>query len=224
VAIRVYTERGSKRAFACAIDWPGWCRSGRDDDAALGALFESAPRFARAMKAARIPFTPPKDVSGFEVTARVKGDATTDFGAPGATPAFDREPLSDADMRRWLAVLRASWRALDAAAKEAAGKALAKGPRGGGRSRDAIVEHVIEADEGYVGALGWKYDRDPKAPVARRLEITRQAILDGLAASARGEIPARGPRGGVRWPPRKLIRRSAWHWLDHAWEIEERAT
>jgi len=222
VAIRVYIERGPKRAFACAIEWPGWCRSGRDEDAALDALLRSAPRFARAVKAARLPFTPPKDVSGFEVAARVKGDATTDFGAPGATPAFDTEPLEGTDMRRAQALLRASWRAFDAAARKAKGKSLARGPRGGGRTLDKIVEHVVEADRGYVGALGWKVDAG--AGSAGRLEATRSAMLDAIAASARGEIPARGPRGGVRWRPRKAVRRSAWHWLDHAWEIEDRVT
>jgi hypothetical protein len=25
-----------------------------------------------------------------------------------------------------------------------------------------------------------------------------------------------------RWPPRYVVRRAAWHVLDHAWEIEDR--
>jgi hypothetical protein len=56
-----------------------------------------------------------------------------------------------------------------------------------------------------------------------RMDAARAAALDGIAASARGEIPAKGPRGGTRWTPRTFIRRSAWHWLDHAWEIEDRS-
>ena len=39
---------------------------------------------------------------------------------------------------------------------------------------------------------------------------------------ARGELPDVGPRGGKRWPAPYAIRRSAWHALDHAWEIEDR--
>jgi hypothetical protein len=222
MAIRVYIERGSKRAFACAIDWPGWCRSGRDEEEAIAALLESAPRFAAAMKGVRPAFTAPKDAAAFTLAARVKGDATTDFGAPGATPDFDTEPLTAAEMRRWLDVLRASWRAFDAAVRKAKGKTLAKGPRGGGRSLSKIVDHVVGAEEGYVGGLGWKYDRTAGASLDKRMETARAAALDGLAASARGEIPARGPRGGKRWTPRKFVRRSAWHWLDHAWEIEDR--
>ena len=34
-SIDVYLEIGKKRTFAGAIDWPGWCRSGRDEGAAL---------------------------------------------------------------------------------------------------------------------------------------------------------------------------------------------
>jgi hypothetical protein len=51
----------------------------------------------------------------------------------------------------------------------------------------------------------------------------RRAVLDALAAAPRsGRVP-QGPRGGKRWTVRYFIRRSAWHALDHAWEIEDRA-
>mgnify|MGYP003380452358 CR=1 FL=1 len=35
--ISVYLEIGQKRTFAGAVDWPGWCRAGRDEAAALQA-------------------------------------------------------------------------------------------------------------------------------------------------------------------------------------------
>jgi hypothetical protein len=44
-----------------------------------------------------------------------------------------------------------------------------------------------------------------------------------LSAVACGEPVRTGPRGGVRWTARYYVRRSAWHVLDHAWEIEDRA-
>lgn len=221
--IDVYIERGSKRTFACAMEWPGWSRSGRDEASALDALLASAPRYARALKGTRLGFTIPQDVSAFAIVERLKGDATTDFGAPGAVPKSDQRPMDDASMRRTRAILRACWRDFDAAARKAKGKTLAKGPRGGGRDLDAILRHVIESDAGYLGALGWTYRLQPGSP-AQQLERTREAMLEGLAASARGGIPERGPRGGVRRKPRQIVRRSAWHWLDHAWEIEDRAT
>jgi len=221
-AIAVYLERGTKRTFACAVEWPGWCRGGRDEASALRALLDAGPRYARALKRTRLGFAAPKDVPALRVVLRVAGDATTDFGAPGATPSFDEAPMDDATLQRARAILRACWRAFDDAFAASHGRTLAKGPRGGGRTRATIVRHCLEADAGYLGALGWKYTLEP-GTVGEQCERTHQAMFDGLAASARGEIPARGPRGGVRWKPRKIVRRSAWHWLDHAWEIEDRS-
>lgn len=221
--IDVYLERGAKRTFACAADWPGWCRSGRDDESALEALLASAGRYQRALKGTRLGFKAPKDVSELRVVDRVKGDATTDFGAPGQTPKVDQAPLDDADLARARAIFRACWREFDLVARSVRGKTLAKGPRGGGRDLDAIVRHLLEADAGYLGALGWRY-RLAGGSAPHQVEATRGAVLEGLAASARGEIPARGPLGGLRWKPRHIVRRSAWHWLDHAWEVEDRAT
>jgi hypothetical protein len=222
-AIDVYVERGSTRAFACAVDWPGWCRSGRDEAGALEALFASAPRYARAMKRKRVPFAVPKDPSALRVTGRLKGTSTTDFGAPGVSPAVDARRVGASGLRELGRVLEACWAEFDAMAKAAKGETLRVGPRGGGRDLAKMTSHLIEADLGYLGALGWKH-MVGDAPPSLKLQRTRRAMLEGIAASARGEIPARGPRGGVRSKPRYIVRRSAWHWLDHAWEIEDRVS
>ena len=113
------------------------------------------------------------------------------------------------------------WAAFDHAVKIAEGRELKKGPRGGGRDLAGIVDHVLMADESYLKRIGWKVDSgEEKAET--RLERTRMAILEGLGASARGELPTEGPRGGKRWTPRFFVRRVAWHVIDHAWEIEDR--
>ena len=83
----MYLEVGARRVFAGALDWPGWCRSGRDEESAVGALVEYAPRYARGVKRAAGGFTAPKDPSALRVMERLKGNATTDFGAPGIAPA-----------------------------------------------------------------------------------------------------------------------------------------
>lgn len=106
----------------------------------------------------------------------------------------------------------------------AAGRELRKGPRGGGRDIEKIIEHVLEADKNYLSKLGWKLKLEPAADSHEKLALTRQAALDGLAAASRGELPSHGPRGGARWTPRYFVRRAAWHVLDHAWEIEDRTT
>jgi hypothetical protein len=218
-AIPAYVEVGAKRAFAGAIEWPGWCRSGRDEAAALGALAAYTPRYARALRGSRLGFGS-SDVT-FRVVERLKGGSSTDFGVPGEALAADAAPVDELELRRFGTLLRACWRTFDGAVETGTGRRLATGPRGGGRSLDKIVGHVAEADLAYLGALGWKPgeggERDD-------LDRVRRAIVDGLTASARGEIPARGPRGGVRWTARYFVRRSAWHVLDHAWEIVDRLT
>jgi hypothetical protein len=87
-----------------------------------------------------------------------------------------------------------------------------------------IVQHVLGADAGYLSLIAWKHKTSEENDPAEELRRTRQAILKALAAAAHGGVPARGPRGGVRWTPRYYVRRSAWHVLDHAWEIEDRVT
>jgi hypothetical protein len=218
-AYDVYLEAGSKRVFACAIDWPGWCRSGPDEAAALENLLEYAPRYAVVVRSARLGFTAPTRLEQLRVTERLEGNATTDFGAPGIIPSVDRAGASSADCVRFEKVLRAAWRALDAARKRATGKVLSRGPRGGGREPDAVVRHVMEAERGYLNGVGWKVSPGSDAD---RVTATRRAVIDALHASARGEIPARGPRGGIRWPARYFVRRVAWHAIAHAWEIERR--
>lgn len=224
--VAVYLEIGKKRTLAGAHDWPGWCRGGneRGEEAALQALVEYGPRYERVLRAAGIRFDAPADVSTLDVTERLEGNATTDFGAPDVAPSGDDAPVDDAELKRLQGLLKACWSAFDAAAEAAYGKELRKGPRGGGRELMGIVQHVADAEASYLSRLGGKA---PKAggedDPGRVLKEQRQVILDVLEASARGEIALIGPRGGARWTARYFVRRAAWHVLDHVWEIEDRA-
>ncbi len=143
-------------------------------------------------------------------------------GAPGIAPSADKKPVGAAELRRFHAILKACWRAFDAAVEAASGRKLRKGPRGGGRDLEGIIEHVLGSEAGYLGAVGWKVKEDEAKDAASRWAATRRAVLEGLDAAAQGLIPARGPRGGKRWTARYFVRRLAWHVLDHAWEIEDR--
>jgi hypothetical protein len=217
----VYLEIGSHRTIAAALDWPGWCRVGRDEASALQALFEYGPRYARILRPARLGFQAPNAVSALAVVERLKGNGTTDFGVPMRAPASDAQPVEDTELRRLQAMLKACWRAFDAAVEQAEGKALRTGPRGGGRTLDKIVEHVLGAAvQSYLTSLGGKAPQSKSAALSP--EPIRQAILETLKASAHGEIAEYGPRGGKRWSPRYFVRREAWHVLDHVWEIEDR--
>jgi hypothetical protein len=218
----VYLEVGQKKIFAGALDWPGWCRSARDEGAALAALVEYAPRYARIFSRTTIDFVPPDDPAAFAIVERLAGNTTTDFGAPDVAPAHDVEPFDEAARECCEAILAAIWRAFDRAVRAAEGKELRKGPHGGGRERDGIVRHVLGAEAAYLRRLGQKFSQDEAAPLDDEVQRTREAIRAALAAGSRGEIPTQGPRGGVLWTPRYFVRRVAWHTVDHLWEIEDR--
>jgi hypothetical protein len=196
---RAYLERGNTWVFACALDWPGWCRRGRGEEAAIEALLDYTDRYAAV---AGPDFTPGK----LAVVGRIRGNMTTDFGAPGAHGDWDDEPLGVAEAARHAGLLDACWRTFDAVASEAP-EELRKGPRGGGRDRDAVIDHVREAERSYGPKIGVRIP--PRTP----WEDQRTAILDAFRSGA--------PDGA--WPVRYSIRRLAWHVLDHAWEIEDRS-
>jgi hypothetical protein len=220
--IDVYLEIGQKRTLAGAVDWPGWCRAGRDEAGALQALFDASPRYASILHAAQIEFQPPAAVSDLVVVERLEGTTTTDFGAPDVALASDSRPIEDDELQRFLSLLKAYWQAFDRTVDAALGKELRKGPRGGGRDLEKIVRHVLESDAAYVARLAWKFKPDEMGDLDQELDRTRQAVVNALTAAAHGELPERGPRGGVLWIPRYFVRRLAWHVLDHIWEIEDR--
>ena len=189
----VYLEVGAKRVFASAADWPGWSRSGKTEQAALEALAEYAPRYAKVVKL-------PEDATNFEIAERQKGTATTDFGAPGVPARAEARKLTPKETERYISLLEDCWKYLDRVRKKVP-QELRKGPRGGGRDRDKMYAHVLDAEIAYASAMGLKL----KAP-------DRDALLAAL----------RKPSPDARWPVAYTIRRIAWHALDHAWEMEDR--
>jgi hypothetical protein len=211
----VYIESGSKRVFACAYDWPGWCRAGKDEAAALAALGAYGARYAPVAKRARVAFD--VDSAGtLRVAERLKGSASTDFGVPEAVSNRDRRPLSAAEGDRQAVLVKAAWAILDAVIANAPA-ALRKGPRGGGRDRDQIADHVLAAEAAYARKLGLRLaqpSRDNRPAIAE----FRAAIIDALAQASNG-----GPLVEKGWPQRYAARRIAWHALDHSWEIEDRS-
>jgi hypothetical protein len=221
--IPVYLEVTRKRTFAGAVEWPGWCRSAKTPELALEALVAYADRYAAVVSRSRLGFERPRSVDDLEVVERLTGNATTEFGAPGVPPKADARPLRAAELKRLTTILEASWRAFDRSAHAARGVTLSKGPRGGGRDLPKMQNHVFEAEEGYVGALGSRPPRLPGQPLAKRSAALRVSAVAALAALAAGK-PVADPRNTKRpWSPRFYVRRSAWHSLDHAWEIEDRS-
>jgi len=190
---------GSKKTFASALDWPGWSRSGKDADGALEALLASATRYGRVV------------------------GQVTDFGVPSQPARSDDDALGEAELERLVAILRACWSAFDRAAGEAAGVELRKGPRGGGRDLAKVTEHVVGAEESYLRQLGARPFARGDESAADGWPAHREAIVQTLRLRARGDEPENATKVKTRWSPRYFVRRAAWHVLDHAWEVDDRA-
>jgi hypothetical protein len=201
------------KSFASAVAWPGWCRPGKTPDDALAALADYAPRYAVIAKLAGVRFSP-KYGDELTVVDEVAGDRTTAFGAPNRRAATDARELTAAEADTQVRLLEASWAELDRLAVEAP-EQLRKGPRGGGRDRDKVVAHVIEAERSYARKIGVRHP--PFHGDAGALSAYREELATVLRAARSGEpAPA--------WSARYFLRRATWHVLDHVWEIEDKST
>jgi hypothetical protein len=220
VRIAVCLEVASKQAFASALDWPGWCRGGRDEGAALDALASYAERYEPVAERAGVSF--PSTVA-FDVVERVPGGPTTAFAArecrrpfPQVTAEAERAPVTPVAARSLVGLVVAAWATFDEVATASPAE-LRKGPRGGGRDRDALIDHVIVAEAAYARKIGVKLGRPAIDDIAA-IEERREAIAAVLGVASDGSPVV--PDG---WTTRYAARRIAWHVLEHAWEIEDRA-
>jgi hypothetical protein len=207
VSTAVYVEAGAKRVFACAVDWPGWARVAKDEESALAALADYVDRYRPVAEIAGVRF--PASAGHLDVVERVKGGSTTDFGAPEAVVSGDAEPLTKARAERLAVLVEGAFAFFDQVRADAPAE-LRKGPRGGGRDRDKMAAHVLDAEAAYFRKSGLKVPPGPEG---------RAAFLEALRA-------ARAPEPDIetkRWPWRYAARRVAWHALDHAWEMQDRA-
>ena len=218
--IAVCLEVTPKQAVASALDWPGWCRAGQDEGAALETLASYAGRYAPVADQAGISF--PATVA-FDVVERVPGGPTTAFAAPECRRPFpqviaeaEQTKVTPAAARRLVDLVTAAWATFDQIAAASPAE-LRKGPRGGGRDRDKLIDHVIGAETAYARKLGIKL-RQPATGDIAAIEELREAIAGVVGAPSDGSpvVP-----GG--WTTRYAVRRIAWHVLEHAWEMQDRA-
>ena len=209
----IYLESGGKKVIAWSLEWPGWCRIRNGEEAAAQALVDTAPRYRLIAERAGFNFVP----GDLVVALRIPGDANTAWGVPSVLAAAEAGPIDAGTARRNMDLLRAAWDMLEEAVTASPAE-LRKGPRGGGRDRDEIHRHVIEADRMYARKIGVRHKPfevdDQSALQAMRDEIS--AVL-GKPASGEPLVP-----GG--WNSSYAVRRMAWHVVDHLWEIEDRRT
>jgi hypothetical protein len=213
--IRIAEEAGAKRSFAWAVDWPGWARSGKSPGLARAALIGYGPRYALAVEAADLEM-PDVDEPVLYVVDSVAGGSGTDFGVPSAITDADRRPVMAAEAERLAALVEAAWTIFERVATGAPAT-LRKGPRGGGRDRDKMVGHVIEADHAYAREIGIRLP-EPNVGEREAIDAERAAMLEVLRRPSDG-----GPLAERKWTQRYAARRIAWHALDHAWEMEDRS-
>jgi hypothetical protein len=215
-ALRVILEIGKKRrVVAGALDWPGLDRWGTSEEDALAKLSKYVPRYTGVAERAGMAkaFARSREL---EVVERVPGSSSTDFWGIAHVPSqIEREVLSAPDLERRLEVLQATWAYFDDVAAHVS-KELRPGPRSVGRTREQIVRHVYANEPEQMSR---KVEvRTPMEVVLtpKGLAAHRQAYLDAMRAYNAEGKPAR------TWPIQFLIRRTAHHAMDHAWEMEDR--
>lgn len=213
-SLDIAEEVTPKRTFVWAVDWPGWCRGGKTPELARAALSAAARRYAVVARTAGLVLPDVTDAD-LRVGDQVDGGSGTAFGVPSAITDRDRRPLDGAEADRLARIVVAAWTVFDDVAAHAPAE-LRKGPRGGGRDRDKMVGHVIEADHYYAREIGVRH-RPPDPSDRAAVEAERVAMLEVLRQPSDGS-----PLAGRTWTTRYAARRIAWHALDHAWEMEDR--
>jgi hypothetical protein len=113
-----------------------------------------------------------------------------------------------------LTLLQASWAFFDAVRARVSSE-LQKGPRGGWRDRDHIVCHVVGNEQYWTTKFGVLAPHNPML-TDEGLSAHRDAYRTAIRALRAQGKPAR------TWPLRYLIRHTAFHTLDHAWEMEDK--
>ena len=219
VPVRTVIERGpkGKRSVAFSIDWPGWSRGAKSAQLALETLEAYRQRYRPVACLAGMERD--FDAAGsLEIVEDRVGTGSTDFWGISFSPsAAEQGPMGEADFARAIALLRACWAFFDGVAARVSAE-MRKGPRGGGRDRDQIIRHTIRTEsEDFAKQVGLRIEEEA-ALSPDGLRQYREAYVAAMRAYNAGEVPRRMRS----WTLPFLIRHSAFHTLDHAWEMEDK--
>jgi hypothetical protein len=217
--VRTVIERGTngKRAVAFSLDWPGWSRGARSPELALETLESYRERYRTV--ADRAGMANEFDAAGpLEVVEDRVGSGSTDFWGISFTPSTaERAPMTEAELDRGITLLRACWAFFDDVAGRVSAE-MRRGPRGGGRDRDQIVRHTIRVEsEDFARKVGLRIP-EGAALTPDGLRAYREAYVAAMRAYNAGEVTRRMRS----WTLPFLVRHSAFHTLDHAWEMEDK--
>jgi hypothetical protein len=216
MSIRTILERGpkGKRAVAFALDWPGWSRGAKSPEAALERLDGYQERYRPVARNAGLV----DELDGeLEIVEDHVGNTSTDFwGISWVPSSFERAPMPEDVLERRLALLAGAWRFFDEVAARVSPE-LQRGPRGGGRSRDEIVNHVFGNERVQFAKKVGVLTPPGVMLTPDGLQAHREQFLAGIR-----DYNAADRKVGRTWTLQYLVRHAAYHVLDHAWELEDR--
>ena len=214
--MRVMLEIGPKgrQVVAVAPDWPGLERGAKTEEAALTRLQAYRPRYVPVAQLAGMAAAFAASPTA-EVIERYPGTGSTDFwGISFAFSGSDQHAMAHEELERALTLMQACWAFFDEVRARVSAE-LRKGPRGGGRDRDRIVRHTLVTEQGWAKKLG-VHTPEGALLTDEGLHAHRDAYCQAIRAFHAEGKPAR------TWPLRYLIRHTAYHTLDHAWEMEDK--
>ena len=219
MSVRTVVERGpkGKRSVAFSIDWPGWSRGAKTGELALETLESYRERYRPVAALAGLA----RDFDGagpLDVVEDRVGTGSTDFWGISFSPsAAELGPMTEPELDRGITLLQACWTFFDSVAERVSSE-LRKGPRGGGRDRYQIMRHAIRTEsESFARQVGLRIPEEA-ALTTDGLRQHREAYVAAMRAYNAGEIK----RPMRSWTLPFLIRHSAFHMLDHAWEMEDK--
>jgi hypothetical protein len=217
--VRTVIEHGTKdkRSVAFSLDWPGWSRGAKTAGLALETLESYRDRYRPVADLAGM--SREFDAAGpLEVVEDRVGTGSTDFWGISFSPsATEQGPMGEAEFERAITLLRAAWAFFDGVAARVSPE-MRKGPRGGGRDRDRIISHTIRIEsEDFAARVGLRIP-EGAALTPDGLQQHRKVYVEAMRAYNAGEFE----RPMRSWTLPFLIRHSAFHTLDHAWEMEDK--
>jgi hypothetical protein len=123
--------------------------------------------------------------------------------------------MSTEELDRELTLMQACWTVFDDMRGRVSAE-MQKGPRGGGRDRDQIVRHVLGVEQDWAQKVGVRTPDGGVVTDDEGLKAYRDAYCTAIRAyHAEGKMAR-------TWPLRYLIRHTAYHTMDHAWEMEDK--
>jgi hypothetical protein len=202
---------------AVAPDWPGLERGAKSGEEAIERLRSYIPRYAQVARLAGMnaAFDAIRNV---DVVEQYPGTGSTDFwGISFAFSSIDRQDMSGGELERELMLMQACWAFFDEVRRRVSAE-MRKGPRGGGRDRDRIVRHTFAAEQDWAKGVG-VLTPDGAMLTDEGLRAHRDAYCHAIR-----DYHSQGKWAGkmAKWPLRYLIRHTAFHTLDHSWEMEDK--